>query len=301
MKTAWVFPGQGSQSVGMGLDLLDVPAAKIKFAQAERILGWSVTEHCQQEASLSRTLYTQPCLYVVSAILSDLMKAEGYQPDFVAGHSLGEYAALYAAGVFSFETGVWLVKERAELMDQISTGAMVALIGADRVQLQTELRQLSNVVLANDNHPGQVVISGLPDAIDTLLTRIKYRRAVSLNVSGAFHSPIVAPASAAFTKILKPVQFASAQVPVISNVEPTPETDASILKARLIHQMTSPVRWREISLRLEREGVERAIEIGAGSVLTGLIERTCENLVLENVDRWDSVSIDAHSSAELAV
>ncbi|MBD2018926.1 ACP S-malonyltransferase [Leptolyngbya sp. FACHB-36] len=283
MKTAWVFPGQGSQTVGMADELLDVPAARTRFEQAERILGWSVPDVCRQEEKLFRTLYTQPCLYVVSAILAEQMQSE--RPDFVAGHSLGEYVALFAAGVFSFETGLQLVKQRAERMDRVSTGVMVALIGVDRAQLVARLQQTPNVVLANDNHPGQVVISGLADAIETVLAQVKFRRAVPLKVSGAFHSPVVAEAASEFRQILESVAFEPAQVPVISNVEPVPAIAADVLKTRLMRQMTGSVRWRETALRLEVEGVERVVEIGPGTVLTGLIERTCDNLILENVSR----------------
>lgn len=283
MKTAWVFPGQGSQTVGMGSDLLDRSTARLRFEQAERILGWSVPKICLHEEKLFQTLYTQPCLYVVSAILADLLKEQGERPDFVAGHSLGEYVALYVADVFSFEVGLRLVQQRAELMNQVSTGIMMALIGVDRTQLEAQLQQTPNVVLANDNHPGQVVISGLTDAVETVLTQVKTRRAIPLKVSGAFHSPIVSEAEIAFWQILAAVPFQSAQIPVISNVDPTPAVAADVLKARLTHQMTGSVRWREISLRLAIEGVKRVVEIGPGKVLTGLIERTCNDLILENI------------------
>ncbi len=282
-KTAWVFPGQGSQAVGMGLDLLDIPTAKTKFAQAEQVLGWSVPELCHQEDKLSRTLYTQPCLYVVSAILADLLRERGDQPDLVAGHSLGEYVALYTASVFSFEMGLHLVKRRAELMDAALDGTMVALIGFDREQLEAQIQQISDVVLANDNHTSQVVISGTPEAVEALLAQVKVKRTVRLNVSGAFHSPLMADAAAAFRQVLELVPFNAAQIPVLSNVEPTPEIAAEILKERLSRQMTHSVRWREISLQLPEAEIERVIEIGPGKVLTGLVKRMCPGLMLENV------------------
>lgn len=283
-KTAWVFPGQGSQAIGMGGDLVDLPAGSAKFAQAQQILGWSVPEICQsQEDKLSSTLYTQPCLYVVETILADMMLEKGHQPDLVAGHSLGEYVALYVAGVFDFETGLRLVKRRAELMDSAAGGMMAALMGFDRQQLEQKIQETPDVVLANDNNPGQVVISGTPEAVESVLAGIKVKRAVPLKVSGAFHSPLMASAAADFQEILKSVEFNSAKVPVLSNVDPTPVVEADVLKERLSRQMTGSVRWREISLQLPLEGVSRVVEIGPGNVLTGLIKRTCSDLVLENV------------------
>ncbi len=283
-KTAWVFPGQGSQAIGMGMDLLDLPEAQAKFAQAEQILGWSVVEICQSaEDKLSKTLYTQPCLYVVESLLVDLLRSRGQTPDLVAGHSLGEYVALYAAQVFDFESGLRLVKRRAELMDSASDGMMAAVIGFDREQLDQQIAQTPNVVLANDNNAGQVVISGTPEGVEAVLGQIKAKRIVRLNVSGAFHSPLMADAAAEFQQVLETVTFADAQVPVLSNVDPTPAIAADVLKNRLVQQMTGSVRWREISLQLPLEGIERVVEIGPGKVLTGLIKRTAPDVALENI------------------
>jgi len=283
-KTAWVFPGQGSQSIGMGMDLLELSAAKDKFAQAEAILGWSVPEICQSPSDkISRTLYTQPSLYVVESILADLMRERGHQPDLVAGHSLGEYTALYVAGVFDWAVGLRLVKRRAELMDSAAGGMMAALIRFDREQLEQQIQQTPDVVLANDNSPAQVVISGTPAAVEAVLSHVKAKRAIPLNVSGAFHSPLMAAAAAQFQDVLESVPFNSAQVPVLSNVEPIPTDDAALLKERLTRQITGSVRWRETSERLAFEGIERVVEIGPGKVLTGLIGRTCPDLVCENL------------------
>jgi [acyl-carrier-protein] S-malonyltransferase len=282
--TAWVFPGQGSQAIGMGADLPNNPAARAKFAAAEQILGWSVPEVCQsQDDKVSHTLYTQPCLYVIESILTDLMMGRAQSPALVAGHSLGEYVALYAAGVFDFEAGLQLVKRRAALMDGASDGMMAALIGFDRPELEQCILSTPDVVLANDNNAGQIVISGTPTAVETVLAQVKAKRAVKLNVSGAFHSPLMAGAAIEFQSALEAVPFAPAQVPVLSNVEPEPTTDPALLKDRLKRQMTGSVRWREISLRLPHEGIDTVIEIGPGKVLTGLIKRTCPDLTLQNV------------------
>lgn len=283
-KTAWVFPGQGSQAIGMGADVFELPEMKAKLEQAEAILGWSIATICQSEDDkVSHTLYTQPCLYVIETILADLLKAHGQQPDFVAGHSLGEYSALYAAGVFSFEAGLQLIKRRSELMDSASDGMMAALLGFDRDQLEHHLHQTPDVVLANDNNAVQVVISGTPAAVETILSQVKAKRAVKLNVSGAFHSPLMADAAAAFEADLAAIDFATAQIPVLSNVDPTPAIAAIVLKDRLRRQMTGTVRWREISLQFPEVSVGRVVEVGPGKVLTGIIKRTCPDLLLENV------------------
>jgi [acyl-carrier-protein] S-malonyltransferase len=283
-KTAWVFPGQGSQSQGMGMDLLDLAFAQDKFAQAEEILGWSVRQICQNDAdSLSRTLYTQPCLYVVESILADIIRERGHKPDLVAGHSLGEYIALYIAGVFEWSAGLRLVKRRAELMDSSAGGMMAALMNFDREQLEKVIAETPDAVLANDNSPAQAVISGSPEAVKAVMAQVKAKRAIPLNVSGAFHSPLMAAAATEFQEVLEAVKFQPACVPVLSNVEPTPAVDAEVLKQRLIKQMTGSVRWREISLQLAANGIQRVVEIGPGNVLTGLIKRTCSDLILENI------------------
>jgi [acyl-carrier-protein] S-malonyltransferase len=283
-KTAWVFPGQGSQALNMGNDLLEIASAKAKFEQAEEILGWSVSEICQQdEDRLSRTLYTQPCLYVIETILADLLLEKGEKPDLVAGHSLGEYIALYVAGVFDWSAGLQLVKRRAEIMDNAAGGMMAALLNFDREQLEQVISETADVVLANDNSPAQVVISGTPEAVQTVMSNVKAKRAVPLKVSGAFHSPLMKAASSEFQEVLDGVVFQTANVPVTSNVDPVPATDAEVLKQRLTQQMTGSVRWREIALQLPEIGITKVVEIGPGNVLTGLVKRTVKGVELENI------------------
>ena len=291
MKTAWVFPGQGSQAIGMGMDLLALPAAREKFEWASDVLGWSIVDVCKgPEDRLANTLYTQPCLYLVESILADLAMAQGYIPDVVAGHSLGEYVAFYVAGVFSFEAGLRLVKRRSELMDIAAGGKMVALVGFDREQLEATIQQTEGVILANDNSPNQVVISGTVEAVDAVAAKVKAKRAVPLNVSGAFHSPMMAAASQEFKLVLDLVGFHQAKIPVLSNVEPEPTLDVNVLRERLNQQMTGPVRWREIALRLPTEGIEKLVEVGPGKVLTGLVKRTCPDLVLENISSLEDIN-----------
>jgi [acyl-carrier-protein] S-malonyltransferase len=292
MKTAWIFPGQGSQALGMIGDLAESALGQERLEIAERILGWSVLEKCQgDEETLSRTLYTQPCLFVVESILADLLQEKGHFPDLVAGHSLGEYSALYAARVFNFETGLNLVQNRSRLMDAAEGGKMAALMKFDRTSLETVINQTENVVIANDNSAEQVVISGTPEAVDLVLGQVKVKRVMPLKVSGAFHSPLMENAAIQFQQILELVNFRSAKVPVISNVNPSqPITEAEELKSYLIQQMTSSVRWREIILKLLDVGVEKAIEVGPGKVLTGLIKRTVPAIELENISQLADIS-----------
>lgn len=283
-KTAWVFPGQGSQAVGMGVDLADIAIAQAKFELAEKILGWSVLDMCQGEKeTLARTLYTQPCLYVVESILADLLIEKLGSPELVAGHSLGEYVALYVAGVFDFESGLRLVQKRAELMDSAAGGKMAALMKFDRSELTTALEHNPDVVLANDNSEAQVVISGTPEAVADILSQVKAKRAMTLNVSGAFHSPLMQDAAEQFLEVLNSVNFSDAKIPVISNVDPTPTTDQQELKERLSQQITSSVRWREIMLQFSQSEVTNIIEVGPGKVLCGLIKRTCKEIKLEAI------------------
>jgi [acyl-carrier-protein] S-malonyltransferase len=283
-KTIWVFPGQGSQAIGMGIDLLALPAAAARLEAATAILGWSVLDMIQgEEAVLSQTRHTQPCMYVIETLLADQMKARGQQPDYVAGHSLGEYAALYTAGLFDFATGLRLIQQRALLMAASDSGMMAALLGFDREQLDQVLPTIADVVLANDNNAGQVVISGTPAGVDALIAQVKCKKAVKLNVSGAFHSPLMATAATAFGAVLDPIDFASPTVAVLSNVEPSPSQDAAVIKTRLRAQMTGSVRWRELTLALPDLNVSRVVEVGPGKVLTGIMKRTCGDLTYETV------------------
>ena len=283
-KTAWVFPGQGSQAVGMGVDFQENPVAKTKFDIAEKILGWSILDICQgEETRLSRTLYTQPCLYVIESIIADLLLEKTAAPQLLAGHSLGEYVALYSSRVFDFESGLFLVKKRAELMDTAVGGKMAALMKFDQEQLENLIKANPDVTLANDNSGSQVVISGTPEAVDQVLTEVKAKRKVALKVSGAFHSPLMANASEQFQSVLDQITFNDAKIPVLSNVEPIPTIKGAELKQRLVQQMTGSVRWREIMEQFNQQEITRAIEVGPGKVLTGLLKRACKGVELMTV------------------
>ncbi len=283
MGNAWVFPGQGSQKPGMAAAVLELPGARERFASASELLGRDLLAICQGEASgelsdLNDTRNTQPALFVLESLLVDGLLAQGRAPQLVAGHSAGELVALYAAGVFDAGTGLQLIQTRSTLMAAAGGGAMTAVMGFDRAQLDELVAANEGVVIANDNSDAQVVISGSPEAVATVSSQLTCKRAIPLAVSGAFHSPFMAAAAAAFAEVLETVPFAAARVPVLSNTDPSPTTDAAVLKARLSSQMTSGVRWRETMQRFEAEGITVAVEIGPGNVLSGLIKRSCPGI-----------------------
>ena len=288
MGNAWVFPGQGSQKPGMAAAVLELPGARERFASASELLGRDLLAICQGEASgelgdLNDTRNTQPALFVLESLLVDGLLAQGRAPQLVAGHSAGELVALYAAGVFDAGTGLQLIQTRSTLMAAAGGGAMTAVMGFDRAQLDELVAATEGVVIANDNSDAQVVISGSPEAVATVSSQLTCKRAIPLAVSGAFHSPFMAAAAAAFAEVLETVPFAAARVPVLSNTDPSPTTDAAVLKARLSSQMTSGVRWRETMQRFEAEGITVAVEIGPGNVLSGLIKRSCPGITTAQI------------------
>jgi [acyl-carrier-protein] S-malonyltransferase len=279
MAIAWVFPGQGSQKEGMADDLLELPGARERFARASAVLERDLLAICSgsvegELTDLNDTRNTQPALFVVESLLVDALRAQGRQADLLAGHSLGELVALYAAGVFNADTGLALVRRRSELMAAAGGGAMTAVMGFDRAELERLVEANDGVVIANDNSSAQVVLSGTPDAVKGVCQELDCKLAVPLAVSGAFHSPFMAEAAAAFAAELEAVPFADAAVPVLSNADPTPTTSGEALKQRLRRQMTTGVRWRETMEALAAAGVDTAVEIGPGKVLTGLIKRS---------------------------
>lgn len=283
MGIAWVFPGQGSQKIGMAAGVLELPGAVERFAAASELLGRDLGAICAGEATgelsdLNDTRNTQPALFVLESLLVDGLRAQGRSADLVAGHSLGELVALYAAGVFDAATGLRLIKIRSELMAGAGGGAMTAVMGFDRGELDALVTATEGVVVANDNSSAQVVLSGSPDAVAQVSGALTCKRAIPLAVSGAFHSPFMAEAAAAFAAELEAVPFADAAIPVLSNTDPSPETSGEALKARLRRQMTSGVRWRETMERLSADGIDTAVEIGPGAVLSGLIKRSCAGI-----------------------
>ena len=286
MAIAWVFPGQGSQKVGMADPVLSLPGAEERFALASQMMGRDLLAICQGEASdgdgpadLNDTRNTQPALFVVESLIVDELRRQGREPSLVAGHSLGELVALYAAGVFDASTGLDLMLRRSTLMASAGGGAMTAVIGFDRDQLNALVAEHEGVVIANDNSAAQVVLSGTPNAVKAVSEALTCKRAIPLPVSGAFHSPFMAEAAAAFSTHLDSVSFADPRVPVLSNTDPTPSSDAGVIKQRLRDQMTTGVRWRETMDAMTAAGVDTLVEIGPGNVLSGLAKRALSSVV----------------------
>jgi [acyl-carrier-protein] S-malonyltransferase len=283
MAIAWVFPGQGSQKLGMADGVLELPGARERFAEASALVGRDLLAICEgsatgADADLNSTGNTQPALYVLESLLVDGLRAQGRTADLVAGHSVGELVALYAAGVFDFTTGLGLIQARSALMAEAGGGAMTAVMGFDRGELEQLVAAQEGVVIANDNSSAQVVLSGTPEAVAQVSGALTCKRAIPLAVSGAFHSPFMAGPAARFAATLDTVAFADAAIPVLSNTDPTPQTDGAALKQRLRDQMTTGVRWRETMDALVAAGVDTTVEIGPGNVLSGLIKRSCPSI-----------------------
>ena len=276
--TCYVFPGQGSQKVGMGETLFNEFSNETK--QANEILGYDIQELCLTDPKnqLNQTQFTQPALFVVSA-LSYLayQKENPTQPTFLAGHSLGEYNALFAAKVIDFETGLKLVQKRGELMSEASGGAMAAIIGMSATDIAKTLasNNLQSIDIANFNEPNQTVISGQENDIkkaQNIFEEAGVRRYIPLAVSGAFHSRYMEPAKKAFETYLESCAFSEPTIPVIANVTATPYTQTDI-KTLLAKQITHSVKWVDsITYILNKQETE-LIEIGPGKVLTGLINK----------------------------
>ncbi len=302
-KIAFVFPGQGSQVVGMGKDLADVyPAARQTFAEADEVLGFRLSDLCFNgpEDALNDTLNTQPALYTCGIATLRALQAElpDAVPAFVAGHSLGEFTALAAANAMSFAAGLKLVRERGKLMKEagvLNPGAMAALLGLDADQVREVCDRASQqtggvLVLANDNCPGQIVISGDETTIEVgrlLAQEAGAKRALRLAVSIAAHSPLMASASAAFREVLLEMDFEAPQMPVYGNVDAAPLTDKDMIRKELDLQLTHSVRWTESVQAMIADGAETFIELGPKDVLTGLlkrIDRSKSGMPINNVD-----------------
>ena len=289
MKQAYVFPGQGAQFSGMGKDLYDMNAeAKTLFDKANEILGFNITEIMFGGTAdeLKQTKVTQPAVFLHSVILAKVMNI---QPAAVAGHSLGEFSALVAAGALSFEDGLRLVAKRAMAMQKCcesQPGGMAAILNLDDAVVEQVCSEIDGVVVAaNYNCPGQLVISGADEAVNEACAKLKEagaKRALRLPVGGAFHSPLMEAARAELEQAIAEVEFKTPVCPIYQNVDAQPQTDAEVIKANLIAQLTAPVRWTQIVKNMIADGVNEYTELGPGNVLQGLIKKCDANAVVES-------------------
>jgi len=299
-KVAFVFPGQGSQTVGMGLDLFERSSlAKQVFEEADQVLGFSLSDLCfiGPEDELRQTINTQPAVLTVSlaCLRAAFGNGEVIQPAFVAGHSLGEYTALVASGALKFPDALRLVQERARLMQEAGerqSGGMAAIIGLDVVSLE-EVCQETGTQIANINSSEQIVISGTNNGLAWAMDLAKARgakRVVRLNVSGAFHSVLMESAAEGLAKAISQCAFHSPMIPIIVNKTAQPEFAAEAVQQRIVQQLCSPVLWQASVEYMIDAGVSTFIEIGPGQVLTGLIKRINPDVEVINIADVDSIS-----------
>lgn len=294
---AFVFPGQGAQFVGMGQDLYDnSELAKQLFEQANEILGFRITDlmFSGTDEDLKQTKVTQPAIFLHSVILAKTM-GENFQPEMVAGHSLGEFSALVAAGAMSFEDGLTLVSKRAMAMQkacEIEPSTMAAIVGLEDGIVEEVCAAIEEVVVAaNYNCPGQLVISGSFAGIDKaceVLTEKGAKRAIKLPVGGAFHSPLMEPARAELAEAINSTKFVAPTCPIFQNVDAKSTADAEVIKQNLIAQLTAPVKWTQTVQNMISEGATSFTEVGPGKVLQGLVKKVDRKMEVAGVSAFQS-------------
>lgn len=308
MKTAFIFPGQGSQFVGMGKSILEANESFFadKIATIKEICGESFLDLMFEGSieDLSVTYNTQPALFVASALVIDILKKDGKFPQVVAGHSLGEYSALYCAGVFDFRTGLTLVKKRGEMMNKAvpaGVGAMAAVMGLDPDKIE-EIVKIHAVEVANYNNSAQIIISGKKENVLKCFEPLQNagaKRVIELNVSGPFHSSLMRPMADDFAKFLEGMQFNDAQIPVITNIDAEVTTDKGQFKSKLVKQLYSSVYWMQSVEKMVLQSVETFVECGSGKVLAGISKRIAKDAEILSIDNNDDLLKYTEEQAEV--
>lgn len=296
-KTAFLFPGQGVQKCGMGKDFYENSSqAANLFEKASEALGLDMKALCFEEnARLDQTEYTQAALVTTYLAMCRELESRGVKPDITAGLSLGEYAAIAAAGAMSDLDAIRLVRKRGMLMQNTvpaGEGAMCAILALDEKKIEEVLNEIPDVTIANYNCPGQIVITGKTAAVEMAAARLKEigaRRTLMLNVSGPFHSPMLEPAGAALRQELEQITFQRLQIPYVTNVNACEITDASEIPELLVRQMYSPVRWMQSMEYMLKSGVDTFVEIGPGKTLEGFLKKINRNVQVHHVSCWEDL------------
>lgn len=304
MKTAFVFPGQGSQKVGMLKDLYEAyPIVRERFAQADEALGYSISQLCFEgpDTELVKTANTQPAILTASVACYEILKEKGFTPDIVGGHSLGEYSALVAAGVLDFKDAVYVVHKRGEYMQEavpLGEGAMAAILALPREEVVRICGEVNDTVgsvqAVNFNCPGQIVIAGATKAVEVAAEKMKEagaKRAVMLPVSAPFHSRLMEPAAKRLQEELDKIEVKDAQIPVVANITGEILKEGATIKEALVTQAAAPVLWEDCVATMVDFGVTRFVEVGPGKVLTGFTKKINKAMELTNVEDEASLAV----------
>lgn len=296
-KIAFIYPGQGAQVCGMGQDFYEqTEIGKQVFDLATGLLGFSVPELCFTENDrLDITEYTQAAMVTTSIAMTKVLESKGIKPDVAAGLSLGEYCALYAAGVMREEDAIATVRQRGILMQEevpAGQGAMAAILAMDAAVIEEVIREIEGVQIANYNCPGQIVISGRKEAVETACEKLKEagaKRAIMLNVSGPFHSRMLTGAGEKLGAVLEKVEVHTPVIPYVANVTAAYVTDAAEVKPLLMKQVSSSVRWQQSVEAMLKDGVDTFIEIGPGKTLTGFMKKIDRTVKVMNIEKLEDV------------